>query len=121
MTRSAYLVLALAAAALALPLTATPASPKTLTAVVGPGATITLKTASGRKATSVPAGVYTIVVQDRSDEHNFRLAGPGVNRATGLDSTGRKVWRNVRLAKGKKYTYLCDPHADHMRGAVRAR
>ena len=121
MPRFAYLVLALLAAALALPLAAAPAASKTLTATVGPGATITLKTASGKKATSVSAGVYTIVVQDRSNEHNFRLAGPGVNRATGVASTGKKMWRDVRIAKGKTYTDLGDPHADHMRGTVRGR
>ncbi|MBD0330394.1 MAG: hypothetical protein ICV64_09875 [Thermoleophilia bacterium] len=120
MLRPVLLVLALAAAVLVLPLAASPAAPRTLTATVGPGATITLELGS-RRAASVPAGVYTVVVRDRSSDHNFRLAGPGVNRSTGVAFTGRKVWRNVRLARGKTYTYLCDPHADHMRGSVRAR
>ncbi len=118
---SVVVVLALAAVALALPVAADSARPPALKATVGPDTTIVLKTASGRKVTSLRAGVYTITVDDRSAEHNFRLAGPGVNRATGVAFTGKKVWRNVRLAKGKTYTYLCDPHAEHMRGSVRAR
>jgi hypothetical protein len=120
MVRKGSFVLVAAALALALPLGASPAT-ATLKATVGPGATITLKNASGRKVTSLSAGTYTIVVDDRSSEHNFRLAGPGLNKSTSVAFAGKKTWRNVRLAKGKTYTYLCDPHADHMRGSVRAR
>jgi plastocyanin len=121
MLRRSSVVLVPAALALALPLGASPATAKTLKATVGPGATITLKNAAGRRVTTLTAGTYTIVVDDRSSEHNFRLAGPGLNKSTGLSFTGKKTWRNVRLARGKTYTYLCDPHADHMRGSVRAR
>jgi hypothetical protein len=62
----------------------------------------------------------TIVVRDRSDEHNFRLIGPGVNKATGVDFTGGATWR-VRLLKGKTHRFVSDPHASHMRGSFRGR
>ncbi len=78
---------------------------------------VSLKTASGAPVRSVKAGTYNIVVNDRSSDHNFRLGG----RATGVDSTGRTVWKGVRLVRGKTYTYVCDPHADEMRGSFRVR
>jgi hypothetical protein len=33
---------------------------------------------------------------------------------------GTRTWR-VRLAKGKTYRFVCDPHADEMRGSFRTR
>ena len=33
---------------------------------------------------TVKAGTYVIIIRDRSAIHNFRLTGPGVNKATGL-------------------------------------
>ena len=94
---------------------------KKLYATVGPDDTITLKTAAGARVRSIKAGRYTIVVRDRGDDHNFRLFGRGLSKATTVGFVGRKVWRNVTLRRGKTYTFQCDPHADHMRGSFRAR
>ena len=89
--------------------------PGTLTAIVGPGATITLRSASGAAVRRARAGVYTIVVRDRSRAHNFHLVGPGVNRRTGVGFVGTMRWR-VRLRAGATYRFVSDPHAAHMRG-----
>ena len=94
------------------------ASVTKLTAVVGPGFTITLKKGS-TKVTKLKAGKYTIVVMDKSDEHNFRLKGPGVNKATTVPAVGTKTW-TVTLKKGK-YTYVCRPHLTTMKGAFTVR
>lgn len=95
---------------------AAPATAATkLVATVGPGATITLKKA-GKKVTTLPAGAYTITVQDRSGFHNFSLSGPVVRKSTTVSFVGTRTW-NVTLRKGK-YTYVCAPHALSMRGSV---
>ena len=120
MSKRGSLVVAVTCAALAVAPAAAPATPK-LIATVGPGETITLTTAAGAKVRSVRAGTYTIVVRDRSAEHNFRLSGPGANRTTAVGFTGTATWRNVRFARGKTYLYVCDPHADDMRGSFSAR
>ncbi len=106
-------------AALAFALPGTAATPK-LVSTVGPGETITLRTAAGAPVRSLRAGIYTVVVNDRSDEHNFRISGPGVSKATGVGSTGTVTWK-VKLVRGKVYRFLCNPHADDMRGSFRAR
>jgi plastocyanin len=106
---------AVAAVAAALPLAAQAAAkPTTLIGTVGPGFTITLKDAKGANVSSLKAGAYTIKVADLSDIHNFHLAGPGVNKDTGLAMKGSSVW-NVTLKKGA-YTFVCDPHATIMKG-----
>lgn len=92
-----------------------PVSPGRLAATVGPGATIGLRTARGVAVRSARAGVYTIVVRDRSRLHNFHLIGPGVNRRTSVSFVGRVTWR-VRFRRGATYRFVCDPHARHMRG-----
>jgi hypothetical protein len=113
------LAVALAVGALLGPAGAGAATPK-LVASVGPGHTITLRTPAGAIARSVKAGVYTIVVRDRAADHDFRLTGPGVNKATGVGFVGTQAWK-VRLAKGKSYRFLCDPHSDEMFGSFRVR
>ena len=40
-----------------------------------------------------------------------------VNVATSVDGTGTRTSR-VRLQAGKTYRFVCDPHADEMRGRV---
>ena len=108
-----------AALAVALPVEAD-AAPQKLVATVGPGHTITLRTASGAAVRSVKAGLYTIVVRDRATDHDFRLIGPGVNKATAVGFVGTQTWR-VKLVRGKTYKFVCDPHADEMFGSFRAR
>jgi plastocyanin len=96
-----------------------PPAPKiqTLTATVGPGPTISLRTASGRRVTSLKARRYRIVVRDRSRMHNFHLVGPGVNKRTTVGFRGTRTW-TVTLRKGR-YRYVCDPHRTRMKGSFR--
>lgn len=117
MTRIRLIALA-AAAALALGLSAPASAATRLVATVGPGFTITL-TKAGKRVTTLRPGTYTITVRDRSAVHNFRLRGLGFNRATGIARVGTFTW-TVRLRVGT-YRYLCDPHADTMRGSFRVR
>ena len=85
----------------------------------GPGFTIALRTAAGKKVTRMKVGTYTVVVRDRSRAHNARLVAPGFRRATTLPFVGRQRWR-VRLARPGTLRFLCDPHASQgMRGTAR--
>jgi plastocyanin len=109
----------LAALALATWTTAS-AAPSKLKGTVGPGETIALKTAAGKKVSLISRGTYTITVTDRSREHNFYLSGPGTKKQiTGVRFVGSKTV-TVRLAPGK-YRFVCVPHADDMRGAFTVR
>ena len=90
---------------------------QTLVATVGPGFTISLRTASGRRVTRLRAGRYRIVVRDRSAAHNFHLIGRGVNKTTRVGFRGTSRW-TVTLRRGT-YRYVCDPHARGMRGSFR--
>lgn len=93
------------------------AAPAPLTGTVGPGHTIDLRQ-GGKKVTRLKAGSYRLTVTDRSDDHDFRLVGPGVNRVvTGEEFVGRKTVV-LRLKKGT-YRFYCAPHADSMRGGFR--
>jgi plastocyanin len=91
----------------------------TLIATVGPGFTISLRTARGARVSRLRAGRYRIVVRDRSRSHNFHLSGPGVNRRTAVGFRGTARW-TVRFQKGKRYRFVCDPHAHRLRGSFRA-
>jgi plastocyanin len=86
-----------------------------LTGTVGPGFTITMKK-SGKAFKTAKAGTYSITVSDKSNIHNFRLKGPGVNKEiTTVSFVGTKTVA-VKLKKGK-YTFVCDPHATVMHGS----
>jgi plastocyanin len=112
------LTLAATSALLAL-VAAGPATAATkLVATVGPGFTITLKKA-GKKVTTLPAGAYTITVQDRSRFHNFSLSGPGIKKSTTVSFVGTRTW-SVTLRRGR-YAYVCVPHASSMRGSLTVR
>jgi plastocyanin len=96
------------------------AAPSKLVGKVGPGDTIALKTASGKRVSIVSRGTYAITVKDGSDEHNFYLSGPGVKKQiTGVGFVGKKTV-TVKLRAGK-YTFVCNPHADDMRGGFSVR
>ena len=87
---------------------------------MGPGYTISLKSASGKRVNSLTRGTYAIVVKDRSDEHNFYMRGPGVSKVfTGVEFVGTKTV-NVRLGSGK-YAFVCTPHSDEMHGSFSVR
>lgn len=96
-----------------------PTRPPTLTATVGPGATISLRTSRGARVTRLKAGRYRIVVRDRSRMHNFHLSGSGVNKRTTVRFRGSTTW-TVTFRKGRTYRYVCDPHAKRMKGSFRA-
>ena len=53
-----------------------------LIATVGPGFSITLVDAQGSRVRNLEPGTYDIEVKDLSEEHNFHLTGPGVDRLT---------------------------------------
>ncbi len=78
---------------------------------------IEMKNRAGRKLVSVKAGTYRIKVEDPSAIHNFRLKGPGVNRATTVTGKTERIW-TVTLKKGI-YKFLCDPHPTTMHGSFR--
>jgi hypothetical protein len=78
--------------------TPTPAPPTTLAGSIGPGAKISLKSTGG-----LSAGKFRIKVSDRSATDGFRLAGPGIARATTPRFRGSVTW-TVTLKPGK-YTY----------------
>ena len=107
------LLLAAAVAGLVLAVSAMAAATPKLTGTVGPGFTITL-TKGGKKVTALKPGKYTFAVSDRSEDHNFHLRGPGVNKDSGVEAAGKRAW-TVTLKKGS-YTFVCDPHASSMKG-----
>ena len=94
---------------------ATPEQATKLQARVGPGFTISLSTEAGARVTNLDPGTYEIEVDDLSEEHNFRLTGPGVSRATEIGDVGTQEW-TVTLQEGT-YRYVCDPHQGTMRGS----
>jgi hypothetical protein len=85
--------------------------PKTLRANVAANGAATLS------ARSVRAGRYRVVVRDRSVRHNFRLAGPGLNRTTRADFAGTATWQ-VRLRRG---VYRFGSDAKRLPGRLRVR
>ena len=82
---------------------------------VGPGSTIILKNGAGQRITQLHAGQRTFRIRDRSSFHNFHLAGPGVDRKTGVAFTGRRRW-SLTLQTGD-YDYWCDRHPFTMTGS----
>lgn len=117
--RRATCLVAASASLLAAPALATPANnPTVVYGVVGPGYTITLKTASGKPVKALPHGIVTFHISDRSSNHDFHLTGPGVDRSTELPQKGAYTWR-VHLKAGKTYNYKCDPHEIIMNGHFR--
>jgi plastocyanin len=93
------------------------AAAKTYYGVVGPGQTIVLKNAAGKKVTRIKKGQHRIKVNDKSSAHNFHLIGPGVNKKTRVPFVGKRTW--VLTFSVGKYRYRCDPHRQHMRGSFR--
>ena len=110
-------LLALAAAALLAPGGAPARTHATvLNGVVGPGFVITLRDANGAAVTKLDPGEYEIHVDDRSEEHNFHLAGPGVDERTDVPFVGQATW-TITFAEGR-YAFQCDPHANAMHGEL---
>jgi plastocyanin len=77
--------------------------------------TITLKNTRGKLVRTLPAGMYTIVVRDYSNLHNFELEREhhGSSRdLTDVEFVGTKTFR-VKLTRGE-YKVYCDPHESTM-------
>jgi plastocyanin len=106
-------VVALALGAAGSAAAATHGTPKLVASVSDPFS-ISL-TKAGKKVTSLKAGTYVIVVEDKAADHNFHLTGPGLNKTTSVAGKGTTRW-TVKLKKGK-YTYVCDPHKSFMKGS----
>ena len=85
------------------------ATPTKLLAAIGPGAKISLRAADGSALSSLAAGSFTIVVRDRSATDDFRLAGPGVSKATGVSFKGTVTWKLT--LKAGRYTFRSGKHA----------
>lgn len=90
---------------------------RTLTATVGPGGTISLRSANGRRVTRITRGRFRIVVRDRSRTRNFHLIGPGANRKTAVRFRGTQTW-TLTLRRGT-YRYVSDPNARTLKGSFR--
>lgn len=69
---------------------------------------IALTTEDGEAVTSLPAGDYTIQVEDPSAIHNFHLTGGSVDETTSVPGTEPATFE-VTLEPGD-YRYVCDPH-----------
>jgi plastocyanin len=87
----------------------TMAAPK-LRGTIGPGFTVSLKNANGKKVTTLKHGKYTFVVGDKSSIHNFTLNGPGAKNKTitGTSFVGTKTM-TLTLKTGK-YRFYCTVH-----------
>jgi plastocyanin len=110
------LLLVAALAALALVASSAQAATVKLVATDGPGFTITL-TKNGKKVTTLPHGVYKIVVNDKSNLHNFHLIGKGLNKSTSVTAVASKTW--IVTLKAGTYKFICDPHASFMKGSFK--
>ena len=109
-----FVVAAVVGAALTVAASAGAVVPK-LNGTVGPGFTITVKRGTA-PVKLLKAGTYSITVADKSNIHNFRLKGPGLNREiTSVAFVGTKTV-TVTLKKGR-YTFDCDPHQAIMKGS----
>jgi Copper binding proteins, plastocyanin/azurin family len=86
-----------------------------LTATVSARA-ISVRTATGARARSVPPGRYRISVRDTARTQNFHLIGPGLNRKTTVAGRSRSTW-TVTLRRGT-YRYRSDP-SRRLRGSFR--
>jgi hypothetical protein len=106
----ALLVAAAALVSVGVAATATAVSLPKLHGVIGPGYSISLKDAHGRRVKTLKHGKYTLVVQDKANIHNFTLNGPGIKNKmiTGTSFVGTKTV-TLTLKKGT-YTYFCTVH-----------
>jgi hypothetical protein len=109
------LAAAIVLAAVLIPAGATSAPNVTLTGIVGPGFSITLKNPDGSKVTHLDPGAYTINVTDNETMHNFKLSGPGVDMKTDLEGTENTTWE-VTFVDGT-YNYICEAHPLQMKGS----
>ena len=86
----------------------------TLNGSVGPGFTIRLLGPDGFPVKHLDVGTYQLVIDDRSEEHNFHLTGPGVDESTGVEEIGSRTV-TINLKDGR-YRFVCDPHSGTLNG-----
>ena len=101
---------ALVAVGIAAGATATATAVPKLRGTIGPGYTISLKNAHGKKVKSLKHGKYTFIVRDKANIHNFTLKGPG-GRNKMITGTGFVGTKTVSVTL-KKWTYrfYCTVH-----------
>lgn len=110
------LISILAAIAVSIPAAATGSANATLTGVVGPGFSISLKNADGSNVSHLNPGTYDIVVTDNELTHNFHLFGPGVEQSTDIEGASpNPVTWTVTFSDGT-YTFNCQAHPVQMKG-----
>jgi plastocyanin len=80
---------------------------------------ISLSDPSGNAISNLAAGTYSLSIKDESSIHDFHLTGAGVDRATGVGTTGTTTF-SVTFKPGK-YSFVCDPHASSMHGEFTVR
>ena len=113
--RNLAVLTAIALAGFALPGGRADAQGTTLRGTVGPAFNISLVDASGNPVTHLEKGTYTILVDDKSEEHNFHLQGAGVDQFTPVETVGTFTW-TVTFTDAN-YTFVCDAHPTLMKGA----
>jgi plastocyanin len=85
------------------------AAPPQLAGTIGPGFTISLKSA-GKKVATLKHGKYTFKVGDKSTIHNFTLNGPGQKNRT-ITATGFVGTKTATLTLKKgAYRFYCTLH-----------
>ena len=123
MKRRVLLPLVLGAGVLAFVAQTQAMSAPKLTGTVGPGFSISLKDATGKRVTKLKAGKYTFVVTDKSFSHNFVLEKPLPKKANGKPAFGKSITNVGQTIKNKKITIMltkgkwivyCAPHEDSM-------
>ena len=75
---------------------------------------ISLRDATGSPVTHLDPGTYDVEVHDFSQEHNFHLHGPGVDKTTAVGGVEDDVW-TITLTDGK-YGFECAAHPGTMNG-----
>lgn len=111
------LLLGAAALLLVLPGAARGVGEPRLIGTVRADLTITLTDANGAPVTSVSPATYDFEIHDETVSHNFHLTGPGVDRRTEVADEGITTWEDLVLQPGATYQFVCDPHADYMKGS----
>jgi hypothetical protein len=111
------LLLGAAALLLVLPGAARGVGEPRLIGTVRADLTITLTDANGTPVTSVSPGTYDFEIHDETVSHNFHLTGPGVDRKTEVADEETTTWEDLVLPSGVTYQFVCDPHADFMKGS----
>jgi hypothetical protein len=90
--------------------TATTVAVPKLHGTIGPGYTISLKDAHGKKVTTLKAGKYTFVVRDEANIHNFTLNGPGIKNKTITDTSFEGTKTVTLTLRRGSYTFYCTVH-----------